>query len=111
MQISVDNLMVALLIVLAPEPEQGVDRAIDSLLTAESQAGQQNQLSGAAEDPSACRYFVDPDARRKCAIRTSRMPTPAAGVAAPTSSHPETVIWLTPNEPRMPFAFGATGAR
>lgn len=99
MQMSIDGLLVALLVVLAPDQEPGAEHALAGLPVA-PQAQQQN---GQAPDTAACRIFIDPDARRKCAIRLSR-PAPA-GAAEPTLSFPESVIWMVPAEPAMPYKF------
>jgi hypothetical protein len=111
MQISIDNLLVALLIALAPEPDQGAgnDRFLDTLLMADQRNERQKQLNALTDDPSACRYFADVEARRKCMIRTSRMAQ--SGAAEPAGFYPETVIWLTPTEPRMPPVFGPNTSR
>jgi hypothetical protein len=110
MQISIDNLLVALLMVLAPEQDQGAanDRVLDSLLTTE-QRSDAPRVKAMADDPSVCRHFADPEARRKCTIRTSRMAL--SGAAEPAGSYPETVIWLTPAEPRMPSTWWSNPTR
>ena len=111
MQITIDNLLVALLIALAPEQDQGAanDRILDNLLMADQRNERQKQLNALVDDPSACRHFADAEARRKCMIRTSRMARAGAGES--TGSHPETVIWVTPTEPRMPPVFGPNISR
>ncbi|HEX2113926.1 MAG TPA: hypothetical protein VHM01_05930, partial [Alphaproteobacteria bacterium] len=100
LQISIDNLLVALLIALGPEPDQGAanDRVLDSLLSIDQRNTRQTRFNGLADDPSACRYFADAEARRKCMIRTSRIAQ--SGAAEPAGSYPETLIWLAPTEPR-----------
>jgi hypothetical protein len=109
MQITIDSLVLALLVALAPEqePGHGNDRILDGMLT-EPQSARPAALAG-PQPPSACQYFVDSEARRKCAIRTSR--TALSGAAEPHASYPETVIWLTPLEPRMPMQFGPNPQR
>jgi len=104
MQMSIDGLLVALLVVLAPEQEPGSanDRLLAGL-TADPQARQQRRNDAPAADASACHYFADAEARRKCTIRTSR---PAlSGSPDRSRDYPETVIWLVPSEPAMPYKF------
>jgi hypothetical protein len=112
MQITIDSLIVALVLALAPEQDQGAatDRIVDSLLSgsAEQRSGQQPVVN--TSEPAACRYFADREARRKCAIRTSRLA--ASGSAEPDLSFPETIIWIAPAEPRMPWPpWGLGGPR
>jgi hypothetical protein len=108
MQITIDSLVLALLVALAPEqePGHGNDRILDTVLT-EPQSTLPTPVN--ASTPSACQYFVDSEARRKCAIRTSR--TDQSGAAERRTSYPETVIWLAPLEPRMPTQFGPNPQR
>ena len=112
MQITIDSLVVALLMALAPETEQGPgqDRTLDGLLSNPPEQRSSRQPGGVlANDPSACRYYADPEARRKCTVRTGRMAQ--SGAAEPAPSYPETVIWLAPLEPRMPSTWGPGSAR
>ena len=95
MPMSIDGLLVALLVVLAPDQEPS--GALDGLAF-DPQAQRQ-----APADAAACRLFVDIEARRKCTIRMSR--PAASGAAEPTLSFPETVIWIAPAEPTMPYKF------
>ena len=110
MQISIDNLLVALLMVLAPEQDQGAanERVLDNLLTTE-QRSEAPRVKAIADDASACRYFADAEARRKCTIRTSRMAL--SGAAELTGPFPETVIWLAPTQPPMPPTWWSIPAR
>jgi hypothetical protein len=94
---SIDGLLVALLVVLAPDQDPNAERALDSL-SADPQTQRQ-----APADAAACRMFVDIEARRKCTIRMSR--PAASGTAEPTLSFPESVIWMAPAEPTMPYKF------
>jgi hypothetical protein len=104
MQMSIDGLLVALLVVLAPEQEPTMtnERALAGLAP-DPQVQQERRDSAMTTDPSACRYFADQEARRKCAIRTSR--PVASGAPNPISTYPETLIWLAPSEPSMPYKF------
>lgn len=106
MQITIDSLVLALLVALSPEPDQNGDRMIDGTFT-EPRSAQQGPLGAPPPDPSACGYFVDTEARRKCLIRTSRGARSGANEPRPT----ESVIWVTPLEPRMPFSFGPNPGR
>jgi hypothetical protein len=100
MQISIDGLLVALLVVLAPEQEPANEQRVLAGLAVDPQAQQERRNSSLTDDPSACRYFADAEAHRKCTIRTAR--PAAAGSAESSASYPETVIWLAPAEPSMP---------
>ena len=110
MQISIDSFVVALLMALSPEPEPGAmaDRMVDGALTPAPEQRQQ-QLNVLVQEAAACGYFVDPEARRKCVVRTSRIVQ--SGAIEPGASFPETVIWLAPLEPRMPSSWGPGGPR
>ena len=110
MQMSIDGLLVALLVVLGPEQEAVTtnDRTLAGLAV-NPQIQQEKRDSGLATDASSCRYFADPEARRKCAIRTSR---PAqSGAAERDPDYPENTIWLTPAEPAMPYKFHSNTPR
>jgi hypothetical protein len=107
MQITIDSLVLALLVALSPEPDQNAanERMIDGAFT-EPRSARHGPL-GPLPDPSACSYFVDTEARRKCLIRTSRGARSGADEPLP----PESVIWVSPVEPRMPFSFGPNPIR
>src|SRR5262245_13820907 len=109
MQISIDGLLVALLVVLAPEQEPASEQRVLAGLAVDPQAQQERRDSALTNDPSACRYFADAEARRKCAIRTAR-PAPS-GAPLSAASYPETVIWLAPAEPSMPPKFPSNPQR
>jgi hypothetical protein len=112
MQMSIDGLLVALLVVFAPEqhePSPGNERVLAGLVP-DPQVQQERRNSALTADPSACRFFADSEARRKCTIRTSR-PAAASGSAETSSSYPESVIWMAPAEPAMPYKFHANPTR
>jgi len=101
---SVESLFVAFFIAIAPEPDAAPAALWVAGLEAEPQAlpdkpkaQPERPKAQQPRDPEACRYYVDPEARRKCAIRADRA---ASGAAEP--SFPEGTYWLTPEEPRMP---------
>ena len=94
---TVDTLLIAVLTVLTPARDS--NERMPAATQTEQQAQQERRAAEGAKDPGACRYFVDPEARRKCEVRTSRAPS---GAAEPSTSFPEGTIWLTPEEPRMP---------
>ena len=104
MQMSIDGLLVALLVVLAPEQELGPGQTNDRTLAGlnvNPQVQQERRDIALATDVSTCRFFADAEARRKCTIRTSRkLPS---GSAERDPVYPETVIWLAPTEPSMPY--------
>ena len=110
MQMSIDGLLVALLVVLGPEQEAvaASDRTLAGL-GVNPQVQQEKRDSGLATDAAACRYFADPEARRKCAIRTSR--PVQSGSTERNQDYPESVIWLTPAEPAMPYKFNSNTPR
>jgi hypothetical protein len=102
MQISMDNLLVALFLALSPDQDQNsANESATALLHLDQQALRLRQQSTATENLPACRIFADAEARRKCMIRTER--ASASGAVEPRRSYPETVIWLAPVEPSMPF--------
>jgi hypothetical protein len=95
---SVESLFVALFIAMTPELDATAAAAQQVAgLQAEPQPQPEKPKAEPPRDPEACRYYVDPEARRKCAIRANRA---ASGAAEP--SFPEGTYWLTPEEPRMP---------
>ena len=101
MPVAVDSVFVALLIALAPEPDAVAGAEHVAGLQAEPQQQQPDKPKAVPQrDPELCRYFVDPEARRKCVIRTDRANQAASGAAEP--SFPEGTFWLTPDEPPMP---------
>jgi hypothetical protein len=102
MPASVDSLLVALLVVLTPEadPGHGGGRLLAGVQTEQQvEQPEKPKTTKPPEDPEACRYFMDPEARRKCAIRAGRA---ASGSAEPQQSFPEGLFWLVPSEPPMP---------
>jgi hypothetical protein len=102
MQIPIDNLLVALLVVLAPDQENAPsgEPVLGGLLTPDRQIERQQDLGATPDDLTACGAFADAEARRKCAIRTGRLT--ASGAVEPGAPFPEAVIWLAPAEPGMP---------
>ena len=107
MTAAVDSLFVALFIAMVPEPDMGM-AAMPQLAGLQTEPQQAAKPMTDLRDPEACRYFVDPDARRKCVIRTNRA---VSGAAEPSPSFPEGTIWLTPDEPRMPSKMPANSPR
>jgi hypothetical protein len=101
--VSVDTLLVTLMVALVPNVDSGgplfVGIGSDQQTGQERRAEQERRAAEGARDPGACRYFVDPEARRKCVVRTNRA---ASGSAEPSSSFPEGTIWIAPEEPPMP---------
>lgn len=107
MQSAIDSLLVALLVALAPETDSlGGERLNGSqfgLAPSERRA-----RAGAAGEAVVCQQFADIEARRKCTIRTGRA---SSGAGGGNATYPETVIWMAPIDPGMPFKFKATPQR
>ena len=103
MPASVDTLLFTLAVALTPAGERD-DRILAGIAN-DQRIQQEREAAEGARDPGACRYFVDPEARRKCEVRTSRA---ASGAAEPPASYPEATIWIAPEEPRMPPRLPAT---
>ena len=103
MPVSVDTFLVTLMVAFAPNVDSNEPLLIgigsDQQTEQERRAEQERSAAEGARDPGACRYFVDPEARRKCVVRTNRA---ASGSAEPSSSFPEGTIWIAPGEPPMP---------
>ena len=106
MQSSFDSLLIALLVVLAPEQDSRTgERLADSFQFA---APPLRRSIDPSDGAPACRQFADAEARRKCMIRTGRS---ASGSAEVTANYPETLFWVTPADPEMPFKFGTNPQR
>ena len=101
MPAAVDSLLVAILVVLTPEADPGHanERLLSGVQTDQQAEQPEKPKVKPPQDPEACRYFVDPEARRKCAIRASRA---GSGAAEPQQAFPEGLFWLAPREPPMP---------
>jgi hypothetical protein len=103
MPASVDTILFTLAVALTPAGER--NERLFAGIGNDLQAQQEREAADGARDPGACRYFVDPEARRKCVVRTSRA---GSGAAEPPPSFPEATIWIAPEEPRMPPRLPAT---
>lgn len=102
MQSAIDSLLVALLVALAPETESPGER-LNGLSSFE-----RRDRIGAVSEAVVCQQFADIEARRKCTIRAGRA---ASGTTGANATYPETVIWMAPIDPGMPFKFKATPQR
>lgn len=97
---SVDGLLIALLVVLAPDRDGSTgERLADDFQFSPPPLRRSIDPSDGA---TACQQFADAEARRKCMIRTGRS---ASGSAEVTANYPETQFWVTPVDPGMPFKF------
>jgi hypothetical protein len=105
MQSSFDGLLIALLVVLAPDQDtQSGERTIEGFQFAPAIAASRGR-----DDPAAaCSQFFDAGARRNCEIRIGRE---RSGSAEGESIYPETLFWVTPSDPAMPFKFGTNPQR
>jgi hypothetical protein len=100
MPMRIDSLLVALLVVVGLEPEPNASGQ-SAVTTPDRQVQAPREDRASAEPPSVCRAYADPEARHKCTVRIGRLA--ASGAAEPRATYPETLIWLAPAEPPMPF--------
>lgn len=109
MDASLDTLLVALLVALAPvEQELPAVPPGDTFAAGVAQGYHGLELRPSVADTSACRSFFDAEARHNCVIRTTRAGT---GSAAPDADFPSQVTWIAPGDPGMPFRFAHGGLR
>lgn len=111
MQTSFDSLLVALFMALSPvEHEAQPGLSGDAFRQGFHQGYEQLRLRPEPPGPGDignCRYFADAVARSNCVVRTSR----PISKSSTTLAFPDQTIWITPDDPGMPFKYSPSTIR
>jgi hypothetical protein len=103
MQHTIESLLVALLVALNPSETES------PTFTPEGSQEAGPARAGAPPAPlkmesESCQRYADPAARRNCLIRTGRALSGSAE-GEETKEFPAQTVWVTPDDPGMPFRF------